>query len=151
MLNCERELEDRGIIRFRINGIPRAKPRQTQRDKFAPSLAVQNYRFWADLVRLAWRENVKGEPWEGGIALGAIFFFPIPQSWPAAKRNEAMVRDLPHIIKPDIDNLLKGISDPLNGLAWRDDCQICRLLEPCEKLWTPQAAAGAWITVERLT
>jgi Holliday junction resolvase RusA-like endonuclease len=26
--------------------------------------------------------------------------------------------------KVDLDNLIKGCTDPLNGIAWDDDCQI---------------------------
>ena len=29
--------------------------------------------------------------------------------------------------RPDIDNLLKGFLDALNGIVWQDDAQICRI------------------------
>jgi Holliday junction resolvase RusA-like endonuclease len=31
---------------------------------------------------------------------------------------------VPPLKKPDADNILKIITDPLSGLLWRDDCQI---------------------------
>ncbi len=149
MLNIERPMSPARTM-FRVRGIPRAKPRQTQRDRWDPSPAVQLYRFWADLVRLAWRESVKGDPWEGAVAFGAVFMFPIPKSWPKAKRQRALVTELPHTIKPDLDNLLKSAADPLNGLAYVDDAQITQLIEPTAKIWTPAEDSGAWIIVERL-
>lgn len=33
----------------------------------------------------------------------------------------------PHVIKPDLDNLIKFILDCLNGRAWHDDAQIFSL------------------------
>jgi len=32
-----------------------------------------------------------------------------------------------HIIKPDLDNLIKSVTDALNGLVWEDDCIIASL------------------------
>lgn len=133
-----------------VPGIPRAKPRQTRRDAWDPSKAIQLYRYWADLIKLGWSQAIKDDPWEGAIAFGAVFQFPIPKSWPVAKRREGMHKELPHTIKPDIDNLLKGASDPLNGLAYRDDAQITQLIEPTAKIWAPEQNSGAWIIVEKL-
>jgi Holliday junction resolvase RusA-like endonuclease len=32
-----------------------------------------------------------------------------------------------HIVKPDLDNLIKEILDCLKGIAYTDDCLICKL------------------------
>lgn len=32
-----------------------------------------------------------------------------------------------HTRKPDSDNVLKAVKDSLNGLAWRDDSQVCKV------------------------
>ena len=31
------------------------------------------------------------------------------------------------LVKPDLDNIAKGICDALNGIAWKDDKQITDL------------------------
>ena len=49
---------------------------------------------------------------------------PIPQSWSPKRRKEALEGRLMHTSKPDWDNLGKGISDALNGVAWKDDSHV---------------------------
>ena len=34
---------------------------------------------------------------------------------------------LNHVVKPDLDNLVKAVLDALNDLAWHDDAQIIEL------------------------
>ena len=51
------------------------------------------------------------------------FFFTIPKSWTKKKRESAKW----HIIKPDTDNLAKGVKDALNGIAYVDDAQVCSI------------------------
>lgn len=31
------------------------------------------------------------------------------------------------VVKPDLDNVVKLVTDAMNGLVYRDDCQICSL------------------------
>lgn len=31
---------------------------------------------------------------------------------------------VPHVKKPDSDNLIKAVKDALTGILWRDDCQV---------------------------
>lgn len=149
MLSCEAPLKD-GRIMFRVKGLPRPKPRQTQRDRFAPSRSVQDYRFWADLIRTHWQSLGWKEPWEGGISLSCIFEFPIPDSWSQKKKKLALEGKIDHTSPPDLDNLVKGVADALNKLAWKDDCQISNYFEPMTKLWAPVSEAGVWITIERI-
>ncbi len=51
------------------------------------------------------------------------FFFEIPKSWSKVKKDGAKW----HISRPDTDNLVKGVKDALNGIAYRDDAQVCFL------------------------
>ena len=148
MLPIELELHPHRRM-LRVRGIPRPKPRMTHKDRYTPSKSVQDYRFWADLVRLRWREAFKGDPWLGPITLSCIFEFPIPASWNKQKTALALSGQTAHTSPPDLDNLIKGITDALNTVAWRDDCQIVGYFEPISKVWAPPKEAGAWITVEQ--
>lgn len=63
-------------------------------------------------------EQVAGEgfvPLTGPLRLSVTFVFERPQS---------RLKEEAHIIKPDCDNLIKGVQDALNGIAWHDDSQI---------------------------
>lgn len=33
----------------------------------------------------------------------------------------------PALRKPDTDNIIKSILDPLNGVAYKDDSQVCKI------------------------
>lgn len=63
-------------------------------------------------------KRVAGEdfvPLTGPLGLSVMFVFERPQS---------RLKEDSHIIKPDCDNLVKGVQDALNGIAWHDDSQI---------------------------
>lgn len=60
-------------------------------------------------------------PSELPIILKAVFIFPRPKQMIYKKKQ--MPRE-PKTTKPDYDNLLKSISDALNGIAFRDDGQV---------------------------
>ncbi len=66
-----------------------------------------------------------GELHEGACALRVVAYFTIPKSWPKYKKTQQ--KGLPHTQKPDIDNLIKAILDGLNGVAWKDDAQVCKV------------------------
>lgn len=63
---------------------------------------------------------------EGPIEMQLVFIFPRSKSqhW----KNKPMHR-IEHTKKPDLDNLEKAILDALNGVAWVDDSQVCRVLK----------------------
>jgi Holliday junction resolvase RusA-like endonuclease len=66
---------------------------------------------------------------EGQIIAGPCYchitaIFPRPKS--KTKKTGTNPR-LPHTSKPDTDNLAKAVCDALNGVAWKDDSQVCRL------------------------
>lgn len=54
-------------------------------------------------------------------------YYPIPKS--TSKKNREMMIDgfLLPTKKPDLDNVAKVVCDALNGIAYHDDTQICRL------------------------
>lgn len=122
------------MIRFKINTVPIAQPRQRHRiarDKagepfvrnFTPTDSPVNA-YKAALQRAA-SEAYQGPPLEGPLALSVLFVLPRPGRLIWKKRP--MPRE-PHEVKPDVDNLLKSSIDALTGLLWRDDTQIHRLV-----------------------
>ena len=47
-----------------------------------------------------------------------------PKSWSKARREEVIRRGMCPTCRPDLDNLMKGVADALNGVAYKDDGQI---------------------------
>ena len=132
-------------LEFYVRSLPIAKPRQSRRDKFMPSRAVQVYHAWADLVRLTARKAdwVMGEPTGEPVALSCTFVLPVPASWSKTKRQAAVSGDICHVTKPDLDNLIKGLKDPLSGVIWVDDRQVIEYREPIAKRYGTAEDIGA--------
>lgn len=71
-----------------------------------------------------WQARLQGAQVMAGplrVRLEAVF--RVPRSWSKAKAAAAARGEIPHVSKPDIDNLMKAL-DSLNGIAWVDDAQI---------------------------
>lgn len=127
------------MISFEVPGIPNSQPRQrhTLRRTKTGKTFIQNYtpqdapvNSYKAVVRLCCRFAMREKKLiEGPIEMQLVFIFPRSksQTW----KNKPMHR-MEHTKKPDLDNLEKAILDALNGVAWVDDSQVCRVLK--EKL-----------------
>ena len=67
----------------------------------------------------------------GALVVVITATFEIPASWAKKKRAAALDGSLPHVSRPDLDNVAKAVLDALNGIAFADDAQIVHLL--CDK------------------
>jgi Holliday junction resolvase RusA-like endonuclease len=100
-----------------VPGIPKAQPRPRVTRKghaYNPDTAKE----WKQAVQAAFLPLRKGtidEP----ATLEVWFYMPKPQSM---KKTDDRV---PHIKKPDTDNLLKAVMDALSDIrVWRDDSVV---------------------------
>jgi len=59
------------------------------------------------------------------IALKLTFYMKLPTSW-SKKKRDMIVNDY-HMIKPDIDNLIKMVLDRASDLIWADDYNIVKI------------------------
>lgn len=91
----------------------------TRRDKWAQRDCVMRYRAFKDKVR----ESGLTLPQPGKV----LFTLPMPGSWSKTKR--ASLDGQPHLLKPDVDNLLKALLDAL----YIDDAHIWSVA--VEKRW----------------
>lgn len=83
----------------------------------------------ADLASRQW----DGPPWSCPVQLIVMAYFPVRASW--SKRKQASAIGQPHVQTPDGDNIVKLISDALNGVAYIDDAQVYDVR--CSKWWAP--------------
>ena len=79
-----------------------------------------------DLIRYGFKGALKGrtfigDEYKGPVALTVHSVFALPQRLPKGDRRK--IGD-PHTFKPDGDNLIKLVKDALNGVGYKDDCQV---------------------------
>lgn len=130
--------DSKPVIRFTVPGCPVAQPRQ--RHRIAGGLGrqfVQNYTpskspvaDYKATVKLAAAQAIP-EPLQGPLVVSLVFVFPrggkpswlkMLSSW---FRPWKEGRRVPHIVKPDRDNLDKATLDAMKGIAFGDDKQAC--------------------------
>lgn len=102
-----------------IDITPMGAVRMTARGKFVKANA-QRYLAYKSRIGWAAREHIKTAI-EGPVSVKMRFFYPIPKDWSKAKKTEAREGTRRPIVKPDIDNCVKGCFDALNKIAWKDD------------------------------
>lgn len=88
-----------------INVVPVPKPRMTQRDKWAHRTAVMKY--WRYKDAMAGYKYLLTS--EFLMSHKVTFCLPMPSSWSDKKKKE--MEGKLHFVKPDLDNLLKGLWD----------------------------------------
>lgn len=114
------------MARIIITGKPisKARPRFARRGKFVIIYSAQ------ETKEGRWLWEAKGQVdqcFEGPLYVICHFYMPRPKGHYGTGKNTGKVKaNAPswHIKKPDTDNLIKWCLDCLNGIAWKDDCQI---------------------------
>ena len=112
------------VLEFTVPGEPvsKGRPRFT-RTGFA--YTDKRTASFENLVRLAYAEKYPDRvPSDVSISLYVDAYFSIPKSWSKKKRADAANNIIFKTSRPDLDNIVKAISDGLNGVAWIDDAQI---------------------------
>ena len=60
---------------------------------------------------------------ESPVEVHMYFYWPMPKKMPTRHADF-----IPHVKKPDLDNLSKTYLDCMNGLVWHDDAQVVCLV-----------------------
>lgn len=108
------------VVKGKNGGKPRAIVTQDNGEKQKP---------WASIISLRAQEAGL-HPVEGPISINLHFVMPRLKSHFGTGKKAAQLReDAPtwHIVKPDLDKLVRCVKDALTGIAWRDDSQVCTL------------------------
>lgn len=114
--------------KFEVYGrpVPKARPRVTRSGHTYTPKTTKDYEA---KVREAYREKYGVEifPDKTPLAMLVEFSYTPPKSWSRIKQKKAIDKELFPTSRPDVDNLLKGVEDALNGVAYKDDSQIVAL------------------------
>lgn len=104
--------------------VPKARPRVTKRGFTYTPKTTKDFE---TLVRNSYVAEF-GEnsmfPQQMPLAMVVEFQSKPPKSWSKQKQKKALNKEIYPISRPDVDNLLKGVQDALNGVAYPDDSQI---------------------------
>ncbi len=93
---------------------PALRPRVTKRGTFNPP----KYTNYKNALKLMLKQMYKSEPIEHTIRLHVNFYLPIPKM---SKKKHQEHLGKAHYKKPDLDNLIKGVMDSMNGIVYKDD------------------------------
>lgn len=132
-------------VQFEIPGKPfgKQRPRATARGGFArvytPKETVSFERVVGQIAA-----PLFARPIMGPVRVTMVAVFEPPPSWSKKKRAAHLHR--PHLQKPDLDNLTKGICDGLNRIGFEDDSQISEV--SVKKVWGDRARTE--VTVEEI-
>jgi len=118
------------MITITIPGKPiaKARPRFYRRGNFVGTYNSQETEEGRWLLEAKSQIELK-ELLIGAISLKVRFYMPMPKSFP--KKLIHLLKAgfwIPHIKRPDLDNLIKFVKDCLNGVVWKDDSQISKLM-----------------------
>ena len=116
-------------MRITIKGNPIAKkrPRFARRGNFVKTYNDQQ----TEEGRWLWEAMPQiTKKFTGAVKLTVSFCFNRPKSHYGTGKNSKRLKvnaPVSHTKKPDLDNLVKFVKDCLNGQAWDDDAQVCKL------------------------
>lgn len=119
------------MIQFEVLGEPQGKQRPRFKNlnskviTYTPSKTAQ----YENLVKASYRQ-VSDNKFQKGtpLELTILAFFGVPKSASRVKHRQMVYKEILPTKKPDSDNIIKIICDALNGLAYEDDSQVCRVL-----------------------
>jgi len=105
--------------------IPQARARTVRRGgksiTYDPNAKLKEGYKWQ--IRSQFRE----EPLTVPVAMDVVFMMPIPKATSKSKTAAMLNGAIHHMKRPDVDNMLKLVSDVLNNLVFKDDSQIIEI------------------------
>lgn len=115
------------IIHLAIPGEPQGKqrPKWSRVGTYTPKQTVNYETYIKELFAVKYPDFM---PVESALDMELIAYLTIPTS--ASKKRKALMADLEirPTKRPDGDNILKAVMDALEGLAYKNDCQIVKAI-----------------------
>ncbi|AKU43402.1 holliday junction resolvase [Bacillus phage Silence] len=113
--------------------VPMGAVRTTQKQKYKDP-SYKKYANYKTEIGLLLKQRIRGTVGRyTAISLPSVtFYMPMPKNGKTSRKDAAtgkryqvdVSENMPHVSKPDADNLLKGLFDALNGVIWEDDAQV---------------------------
>ena len=124
------------MVTFSVEGTPVAKgrPKFARRGNFVSTYSPKKTVDYEAKVKEAGKDAMgSSEPLETPLSLYLYVRVPIPASTTKKVLAEISANRVKPIKRPDLDNVLKAVSDALNGICYKDDSQIVNI--HCTKVY----------------
>jgi Holliday junction resolvase RusA-like endonuclease len=115
------------MVTFKLDADPvgKQRARYARRGNFVQTYTPDKTRTYESLIKEAATEAMgSSEPLETPVSLYLYIRVPIPKSYSKKKVADCLNGLEKPIKKPDASNVLKSVEDAMNGVVYRDDCQI---------------------------
>ena len=128
------------MIKLFIPIVPMGAVRTTQKQKFVDDRAKRYLAYKQHIAHLV-KQQIK-TPSESPILADITFYMSMPTSWSGKKKER--LNGAVHKSKPDIDNLIKGLFDSFNKIAWKDDNQVYEVHSKKVYSYNPGIGVEIW-------
>lgn len=105
------------MIQFFIAGLPKSTQTGSVIRAGKRLIPIRRGTAWSSVCGLVARQYAPETPLSGPLGLRLTFVLPRP------KKPKATTP----IVRPDLENMVKGLADSWNGVLWADDSQIVEL------------------------
>jgi Holliday junction resolvase RusA-like endonuclease len=115
------------MLTFTVEGDPHGKgrPRFRSTGKFVQTYTDSKTKSYEEKVRDAAKQAMgSAEPLETPVSVFCYIRLPVPKSYSKTRREACLNGSERPSKKPDTDNVFKSVSDAMNGIVYKDDCQI---------------------------
>ena len=115
---------------FEVPGQPKGKerPRWTMVSNTSIVYTPRNTRDYEETIRTYYKiNNFKSFKKEEALEVSAIAYYQTPKNTKKSHKLLMLKGKMLPTKKPDIDNIMKVVLDALNGVAYYDDSQVCKV------------------------
>lgn len=136
-------------ISFTVPGQPIAKgrPKFARRGNFVTAYnPAKTVNYEGLVAHSAMVEMIGKSLIAGPISVQMDIRLQIPESWSKRKKELALSGLVAATKRPDLDNIFKALADGMNGVVFKDDCQIVQTLTTKKYAETP----GVYVVVREL-
>jgi len=115
------------MVTFKVDANPvgKQRARYVKRGNFVQTYTPDKTRTYESLIKEAAMQAMgSSEPLETPVNLYLYIRAPIPKSYSKKKVADCLNGLEKPIKKPDASNVLKSVEDAMNGVVYKDDCQI---------------------------
>lgn len=103
----------------------RPKPKERpQHGRFSKGYTPKSTREYEEAVKHYYERDCGLPPTDKPVMVTFMFNFAVPKSCSKREQAKKLLGTCPYSNRPDLDNIEKAVMDALNGMAFKDDCQV---------------------------